>query len=105
MARELSLEGRARERFLALPHCQNCSCENLFQEVPCQLKLTPELSRAVLWPRRCDTVRHSGAATKRSRLERIVRRRLAGMLRQPQPVELTRCYTCRSLPIALGIGR
>src|SRR5690606_35767863 len=73
MAREPSLEGRARERFLALPHCQNCSCENLFQEVPCQLKLTPELSRAVLWPRRWHSLRRHAEATKRSRLERIVR--------------------------------
>src|SRR5690606_24745591 len=66
MARELSLEGRARERFLALPHCQNCSCENLFQEVPCQLKLTPELSRTGLRPRRCDN--YSTAPRPRSGL-------------------------------------
>src|SRR5690606_16198195 len=66
MARELSLEGRARERFLALPHCQNCSCENLFQEVPCQLKLTPELSRTALRPRRCDN--YSTAPRPRSGL-------------------------------------
>ena len=73
MARELSLEGRARERFLALPHCQNCSCENLFQEVPCQLKLTPELSRAAQRPRRWDDHSASAEAAKRTRLERIVR--------------------------------
>jgi hypothetical protein len=37
--------------------------------------LTPELSRTDLWPRRCDNVPHIDAATKRSRLERIVRPR------------------------------
>ena len=35
-------------------------------------RLTPELSRAVLRPRRCDNLPHNGVAAKRSRLERIV---------------------------------
>jgi hypothetical protein len=37
--------------------------------------LTPELSRTVLRPRRCDNLPHNGVAAKRSRLERIVRPR------------------------------
>ena len=37
-------------------------------------KLTPELSRSALRPRRCDNLPNNSAAAKRSRLERIVRR-------------------------------
>ena len=36
-------------------------------------RITPELSRTDLWPRRCDNLPNNSAATKRSRLERIVR--------------------------------
>ena len=36
-------------------------------------RLTPELSRSALRPRRCDNLPNNSAAVKRSRLERIVR--------------------------------
>ena len=36
-------------------------------------RLTPELSRSALRPRRCDNLSNNSAAAKRSRLERIVR--------------------------------
>ena len=65
--------------------------------------LTPELSRSALRPRRCDNVPNNSAAAKRSRLERIVRRRLLELttfdLRANHAGHIARtCDTPRSNP-------
>ena len=76
---------------------QRCSCFNC---------LTPELSRAVLWPRRRDNVPHGGAATNRSRLERIVSPQtcVCGLSQRCPPEHLVPVWNFQTQQLSPGAG-